>query len=192
MVKSRSWFQLNKIKSIGLSAGIIATCLIFDGNKPKASLANSLMEFRWENIGNYRKLYYSQSSKEKRDRATYYLVMRPTDRKTAILKLTIKMPEHFDARITPKNLTLCKVTIGGMLSKTKCEEKIPAIFEIAKNQSEIEIFPERPIPVNDGYAVVMKIFNPNKAGMFQINAMAQAPGDIPVSGYLGSWNIDIE
>jgi hypothetical protein len=28
--------------------------------------------------------------------------------------------------------------------------------------------------------------------MYQLNAMAQAPGDIPVSGYLGSWMIQIE
>jgi hypothetical protein len=28
--------------------------------------------------------------------------------------------------------------------------------------------------------------------MFQLNAMAQAPGDIPVSTYLGSWIISID
>jgi hypothetical protein len=38
----------------------------------------------------------------------------------------------------------------------------------------------------------MTIFNPNKSGMFQFNALAQAPGDIPVAGYLGSWNFSID
>ena len=37
----------------------------------------------------------------------------------------------------------------------------------------------------------MKIFNPSQ-GMYQFNALAQAPGDVPVSGYLGSWVIDID
>ena len=37
----------------------------------------------------------------------------------------------------------------------------------------------------------MKIFNPSNSGMFQFNALAQAPGDVPVAGYLGSWLIDI-
>jgi hypothetical protein len=37
----------------------------------------------------------------------------------------------------------------------------------------------------------MNVFNPFNAGMYQFNALAQAPGDIPVSGYLGSWLIQI-
>ena len=40
--------------------------------------------------------------------------------------------------------------------------------------------------------LVMKIFNPDSTGMYQFNALAQAPGDIPMAGYLGSWSIDIE
>jgi hypothetical protein len=28
--------------------------------------------------------------------------------------------------------------------------------------------------------------------MYQFNALAQAPGDVPVSGYLGSWVIQID
>jgi hypothetical protein len=38
----------------------------------------------------------------------------------------------------------------------------------------------------------MNVFNPSQAGMFQFNALAQAPGDVPVSGYLGSWLVDID
>jgi hypothetical protein len=38
----------------------------------------------------------------------------------------------------------------------------------------------------------MNVFNPFNAGMYQFNALAQAPGDIPVSGYLGSWLIQID
>ena len=37
----------------------------------------------------------------------------------------------------------------------------------------------------------MNVFNPTKSGMFQFNALAQAPGDVPVSGYLGSWSVDM-
>jgi hypothetical protein len=28
--------------------------------------------------------------------------------------------------------------------------------------------------------------------MYQFNALAQAPGDVPISGYLGSWLIQID
>ena len=66
-----------------------------------------------------------------------------------------------------------------------------AVFEIAKDQSSIDVFPNKPIPSDGNVAVVMKIFNPSKTGMYQFNALAQAPGDIPMSGYIGSWTIDI-
>jgi hypothetical protein len=38
----------------------------------------------------------------------------------------------------------------------------------------------------------MTLFNPFTAGMFQFNALAQAPGEVPISGYLGSWLIEID
>ena len=34
------------------------------------------------------------------------------------------------------------------------------------------------------------VYNPG-SGMYQFNALAQAPGDVPMAGYLGSWVIEI-
>ena len=80
-----------------------------------------------------------------------------------------------------------------MLEKTRCLEKLPAVIEVAKDQLSVDIFPKKPIPVDkEGYAVVMKIFNPNKAGMYQLNATAQSPGELPISSYIGSWNFTVE
>jgi len=180
------------IAAIGITSGLIGSgLLVHNFSSFTAKASPSLLEFRWENSGNYRKLYYSQSSKEKRDRSTYYLVLKPNDLKTAILKLSITVPDYFNANIPPKRLSLCKVSLGGMLSKTKCIEKVPAVFEVNESQTNIDIFPSEPIPSDASYAVVMKIFNPSQAGMFQFNALGQPPGDIPVSRYLGSWTIDI-
>ena len=121
-----------------------------------------------------------------------HLVIKEKDRKTAFLKLRLTVPSHFDAKIKAKKLSLCRLHLGGFTSKTKCIEKIPAVFEIADDQSAIEIFPNKPVPADGAVAVVMKIFNPEDSGMYQFNALAQAPGDIPITGYIGSWNIDIE
>ncbi len=184
----------SKVAAVGLAAGIFGTCLFLEeSTSPKKALASpALMEFRWDNTDNYKKLYYWQSSSEKRDRATYYLVMRPKDRRTAILKLKITLPNYFDAKIKPEKLSLCRVSLGGMLTRTKCLEKIPAVFEVAKKQEYIEVFPDEPIPEDQAYAIKMKIFNPAKTGMFQLNALAQSPGDLPITRYIGSWNIDVE
>ncbi len=192
MIRARLNLLPINMAAIGLASGVVCSSLLIEGFlQPKATSSPSLLEFRWENSQDYRKLYYYQSSKEKRDRSTYYLVLKPNDRKTAILKLSIKVPDYFNASIPTKNLSLCKVNIGGMLSKTRCIEKVPAIFEINKEQTNIDIFPNNPIPAEGTYAVVMKIFNPTQSGMFQFNALGQPPGDIPISRYIGSWTIDI-
>ena len=191
MFQRNPLFKMSKLAFLGLSIGIAGSSLLIEGiSNREATAAPSFFEYRWDGSSKYKRLYYYQSSKEKRDRSTYYLVMKPRDRKTAILKLTIGLPEYFNANITPKKFSLCRISLGGMLTKTKCIEKIPAIFEVS--QTKIEAFPTQPISTEGAYAVVMKIFNPDSAGMYQFNALAQAPGDVPMAGYLGSWNIDIE
>ena len=194
MTPNSSIFDLRKIASIGISLGILGTLVnqtII--KKPNYANANSsMLEFRWNDTSKYKKLYYWQSSSDRRARSTYYLVMRPNDRKTAILKLKISFPEHFDGYISSKQLKLCEISLGGMLTKTRCKGKVPAVFELGQNQSFIEVFPDNPIPSDkSSYAVVIKMFNPDQAGMYQMNAIAQAPGDVPISSYIGSWNIDI-
>jgi len=178
------------------AAGVLAAAPLLEGAKPspaRAQATPALLEFRWEDNRDYRKLYYFQSSTRKLDRAEYFFILRPKDRKNAILKLTIEVPDYFNAKIAPDKIKLCRMKLGGMLARSKCLETLPAVIEVNEAQTAIEVFPETPVPSDDDtYAVVMKIFNPNNAGMFQFNALAQAPGDVPVSGYLGSWSIDID
>ena len=192
MIRTLKNYRPRTIASWGLAAGLICSGGMFAGfNTGVANATPSLIEFRWESSKNYRKLYYYQSSSRKRDKAKYFLVLRPKDRKTAILKLTITVPEHFKASIKPRKLSLCRMQLGGMLEKTKCLEKIPAVIEVSEDQKTIDVFPDKPVSTEGSVAVVMKIFNPRKRGMFQFNALVQAPGDVPMAGYVGSWNIDI-
>ena len=157
----------------------------------RAQGTSGLMEFRWENNRDYRKLYFFTTDTTRMQRAEYYLMLRPKDRKTAILKLSISVPSHFDSTIDPKQVKLCRMSEGGMLKRTRCLETIPATIEVSENGRSIEIFPETPVSDKDTIGVYMNVFNPFNAGMYQFNALAQAPGDIPVSGYLGSWLIQI-
>ena len=109
-----------------------------------------------------------------------------------MMKITIKVPEYFDADIKAKKLVFCKVKIGGYTSRTKCIKDIPSAIEVNKDQTSIDIYPESIIPANrDTYALKMKIINPRRSGMFQFHAYSQPPGDVPISGYVGSWNMDI-
>jgi len=150
-----------------------------------------LVEFRWDNSRDYRRLYFFMTETQRLKRSEYYLILKPKDRNTAILKLSVGIPKSFDVDIDPKNVQLCYMKEGGMLARTRCEKVIPAVVEVSKDSTAVEIFPETPVPVGKTIGVYMNLFNPFNVGMYQFNALAQAPGDVPISGYLGSWLIQI-
>lgn len=152
----------------------------------------SLMSYRWENSRDFRSLTCFMTETTRLRRSEYYLKLRQKDRNKAILKLSITLPENFDSKINPKQVRLCEMSDGGMLSRTRCEKVIPATVEVSANGRAIEIFPDTPVSDKGTIGVHMTLFNPFTATMFQLNAMAQAPGDLPVSEYLGSWTIQIE
>ncbi|MCT0248241.1 DUF2808 domain-containing protein [Synechococcus sp. CS-205] len=169
----------------GAGAWIAPTSVLAQGTP-------SLLEFRWDNNKDYRRLYYFVTDTSRLKRSEYYLILRPKDRKTAMLKLTVSVPDNFDSKIDPDKVKLCVMQEGGMLSRTRCKETIPAVIEVNGNGKSIEIFPERPVPVDGTIGVYMSLFNPFNIGMYQFNALAQAPGDVPFGGYLGSWLIQID
>jgi hypothetical protein len=178
--------------AIGL-AGLAASFTPLAPQAPaRAQGTPGLMEFRWDTTKDYRKLYFFMTDTARLKRSEYYLLLKPKDRKTAILKLTVGIPKSFDVDINPKYVQLCYMKEGGMLARTRCEKQIPAVVEVSKDRTAIEIFPDTPVPVGKTIGVYMNIFNPFNAGMSQFNDLAQAPGDIPISGYLGSWLIQID
>ncbi len=192
MFKKQSFLPIvKKVFFIGFSAFFIGAGAF--NLPPKASASPGFFEYQWDPEPGYKRLKYYQSSSERNDRATYYFFLRGKERKEDIIKLNLAVPDYFDAKIKTEKLSLCKVKIGGYTARTRCLENVPSKFKVNNEQTSIEIFPDNPIPLNkDNYAVVMKIFNPRKRGMFQFRAISQSAGDIPVSTYLGTWNIDIQ
>ena len=191
MFKKQSLPIIKKVFFIGFSAFVFSAGAF--NLAPKSSASPGFFEHQWFPEEGYKKLRFLQSSSERLERATYYFFLRGRERKADISKLTIKVPDYFEAKIKSKKLSLCKVTVGSYTKKTRCLENVPAEIRINENQTSINIFPQIPIPLNkDSYAVVMKIFNPRKRGMFQFQAFSQNVGEIDISTYLGTWNIDVQ
>ena len=190
MLKKQSLSIIKNVIFLGFSAIFLSTGawnLI-----PKSSASQGFFEYQWSPEEGYKKLRYLQSTSERLDRATYYFFLRGKERKADIKRLTIRVPDYFEAKIKPSKLSLCKVKVGSYTSKTSCLKNVPSEITINNNQTTIDISPERPIPLNkDNYAVVMKIFNPRKRGMFQFQAFSQNVGEIDISTYLGTWHIEV-
>ena len=191
MFKNQSLPIIKKAFFIGFSAFLFSTGAL--NVAPKSSASPGFFEYQWYPEEGYKKLRYLQSSSERLERATYYFFLRGKERKADISKLTLRVPDYFEAKIKPEKLSLCRVNIGSYTSRTRCLENIPSEIKINENQTSIDISPEKAIPLNkDSYAVVMKIFNPRKRGMFQFQAFSQNVGEIDISTYLGTWNIDVQ
>ena len=185
----RRWVGAAAMTGLAL---MVPTDLISTESAARAQGTPSLMEFRWDTDRNYRKLYYYQTSTLESDRSEWYLTLRAKDRKTAVLKLTVTIPDYFDAKLKPGRMSLCRTTSGSMMSRTKCLETIPATIEVNDTQTAIEVFPDQPLPMDGDYSLRIKLFNPRGNRMYQLNALIQAPGDVPMSGYAGSWLIDVD
>ena len=163
-------------------------------NSPAAHAQSTpgLLEFCWDTDRDYRKLYYYQTSASSNDRSEWFLLLRAKDRKTAFIKLTVTVPDYFDSKIKPEKITLCKTKTGSMTSKTRCLEEVPATVEVNDDQTAIEVFPDTPVSVEGDYGLRVKLFNPQGQRMYQLNALMQAPGDVPLSAYVGSWLVDVD
>ena len=157
--------------------------------------AKAAMEFQWDQDSGYRKLKWFQKENRRKLRNTIYFFFRPSDRRTDLLKIKLAVPKSFKSTLDKEKISLCKVRIGGFESRTKCLEDIPADIEINSNESSLRslnIYPYSPIPSNkESYAIVLKVINPKRSGLFQFHSYGQSKGE-SISSYLGSWTIVID
>ena len=161
----------------------------------KIQNANAGLEFQWNQDSSFRRLRWFQRENKRRLRNTIYFFFRPSDRKTDLLKINLGIPETFKSTLKNEKISFCKVRIGGFDSRTKCLEDIPADIEINTDESglrSLNVYPYSPIPSNkDSYAIVLKVFNPRKRGLYQFHSYGQPKGETS-SNYLGSWTITID
>ena len=192
MLKKTKKFALNfKILRFFLIPAILFSTPLFNERQN----AKAGLEFQWEQDSGFRRLKWFQKENKKRFRNTIYFFFRPSDRKSELLKIDLSIPKSLKVKLDKEKISLCKVRIGGFESRTKCLEDIPADIEINTDESSLRllnIYPYKPIPVSkESYAVVMKINNPKKSGLYQFHSYGQPKGK-SVSSYLGSWTIVID
>jgi hypothetical protein len=174
---------------------IIPTILVSTPFFNKIQDAKAGLEFQWNQNSSHRQLKWFQKENKRKFRNSIYFFLRPTDRTADLLKINLAIPKTFKSTLKSEKISFCKVRIGGFESRTKCLEDIPADIEINTDESglrSIDIYPYSPIPSNkDSYAIVLKVFNPNKTGLYQFHSYGQPKGELS-SSYLGSWTIVID
>ena len=183
----------------GVMAALASTAVVAGGVQLPQALAQSssgafsILQQRWTNREGFKNLFYWVSETKPNRRANYFLILKKTDRDKAIMKLDVMVPSYFDAKLKTNNIRLSYCKGGeGAFKRTICEETIPAAISLVNDGKTIQIVPEAPIPPDRTIGVVFRVANPSNGGMYQFNALAQAPGRVDIAGYLGSWVIEIQ
>ena len=188
--KNRLTLNFKILRFFIIPAILVSTPLLNNINDVKAGL-----EFQWDQDSDFRRLKWFQKENKRKFRNTIYFFLRPSDRRTDLLKVNLAIPKTFKSTLKNEKISFCKVRIGGFDSRTKCLEDIPADIEINTDESDLrslDIYPYSPIPSNkDSYAVVLKVYNPKKSGLYQFHSYGQPKGK-SFSSYLGSWTIVID
>mgnify|MGYP001374116478 CR=1 FL=1 len=133
MSKKKLLSTFKKSFFIGFSAFLFGTGASIIA--PQSYANQGFFEYQWYPEEGYKKLRSYQSSSERLDRASYYFFLRGKERKTDIVKLALRVPDYFEAKIKPSKLSLCKVKIGGFKGRTACKEIIPSVIKINEKQT---------------------------------------------------------
>ena len=188
LFKQKNFLKNSKILSFLLLSSFLLPIPFFNRNQAKAGL-----EFQWDGNPNYKRLKWFQKNSETRARNTIFFFLRPFERKADLLKINMAIPKNFKSTLKKEKISLCQVKIGGFDTNTKCIENIPADIEINEDNTSLNIFPYSPIPSNkESFAIVFKVFNPSKSGLYQFHSYGQYIGENPVLSYLGSSTIVID
>ena len=175
---------------------LIPTILVSTPFFNKLQDAKAGLEFQWDQDSGYRRLKWFQKENRKKFRNTIYFFLRPSDRRTDLLKINLAIPKSFKSTLDKEKISFCKVKIGGFDSRTKCLQDIQADIEINTDESSLHslnIYPYSPITSDkESYAIVLKkVINPKRSGLYQFHSYGQPKGK-SVSSYLGSWTIVID
>ena len=134
--------MLKKTKKLALNFKIlrfflIPTILVSTPFFNKLQDAKAALEFQWDQDSGHRRLKWFQKEDRRKFRNTIYFFLRPSDRRTDLLKINLAIPKTFKTTLNKEKISLCKVKIGGFDSRTKCLEDLPADIEINTDESSL-------------------------------------------------------
>ena len=85
---------------------IIPTILVFTPFLINVQDAKAGLEFQWDQDDSYRRLKWFQKENKRRFRNTIYFFLRPSDRNSELLKITLAIPKSFKANLKKERIGL--------------------------------------------------------------------------------------
>ena len=102
MLKKTKKLALNfKILGLFLIPTILASTPLLN----KIQDAKAGLEFQWDQDSGYRRLKWYQKENERKFRNTIYFFLRPSDRRTDLLKINLAIPKTFKVSLKKEKNT---------------------------------------------------------------------------------------
>ncbi|NJN48766.1 MAG: DUF2808 domain-containing protein [Alkalinema sp. RL_2_19] len=162
-----------------LQAAVLTGCLAFGAaalRPPSAMAQNGLTIFSGVEKG--QELSYSTDYGARPNQTDrYYLKVSKAKMELAVSKFVVTYPDYFDGKFNPDDV---EITVNG---------KSVAIEEVNwdKDNYRLEIYPKEAVPAKTDVELVLSdVTNPD-GGMYYLNCLIQAPGDVPILRNLGTW-----
>lgn len=134
----------------------------------------------------YRLNYFIDSNKPRSSDARYYLQVGRNKVSRDVISFQIEYPQSFvdnDGEIDPNEIEIRQGDWRG-------GDVIP-VKSIGTVDGRIDIIPEKPIPKNTNFVVVLsKVRNPNSYGYHYFNLRMMYQGDV-VDRYVGTWPMEL-
>ncbi len=136
-----------------------------------------LLEFRWENSRDYRKLYFFMTNTQRLKRSEYYLMLQPEGPQNRDPQAERRRsPNTSTPRSIPSRVKLCNMKQGGMLARTRCLETSPPRLKWPTNGGAIEIFPDTPVSGHRHHRGVHEPVQPLQCGHVSVQCPGPGPG----------------
>lgn len=112
----------------------------------------------------------------------YYLRVDGKRLRTAVAQFIISTPDYFNGRFDPKKM---EVKSGG--------KTIPlSNAEWDRENRVVRITLQEPIPAGRSAEIILSNVRNPATGMYNLNCLTQAPGDVPLPRYIGTWIMSID
>ncbi len=185
--------QKRLLKSV-LSVAAIAGC--FATGTTIVQAQNALPSFRWSNREGFHELKnVIELSDAPRRWGRYRVKIGANDMKRAVSQFVVNYPDFFDGKFNADEIEIRVCTTkGSFLSRSKCSAVEMDEVDVDTENHRIALYPLEPVPAGTNLELVFNdVKNPRSRGMYQLNVLAESPGDeLQLLSAMGSTIIQID
>ena len=150
-----------------------------------------IFQFRPDQSTPFKRLYFSGTSNVRLDRSKYHFVVRKDELPDNTRSFKLFIPREFYKRFKQGSVSLCTMSMGGYLKKSKCRDQLSYQSNFDDGDQAMNVTLDAPLAEKSDIGFFARLNNPMNSGMYQFNLMASKDDQDAKKRYVGSWMITV-